>query len=56
MKWNIGNVEIKNQVVLAPMAGVSNPTYMKICEDMGVGYVVTELISAEAISRNNQKT
>ena len=56
MKWNIGNIEIKNQVVLAPMAGVSNPTYMKICEDMGVGYVVAELISAEAISRNNQKT
>lgn len=56
MKWNIGNIEIKNQVVLAPMAGVSNPTYMKICEDMGVGYVVTELISAEAIVRNNKKT
>ena len=56
MKWNIGNVEIKNQVVLAPMAGVSNPTYMKICEDMGVGYVVTELISAEAIVRDNKKT
>ena len=56
MKWNIGNVEIKNQVVLAPMAGVSNPTYMKICEDMGVGYVVSELISAEAIVRDNKKT
>ena len=56
MKWNIGNVEIKNQVVLAPMAGVSNPTYMKICENMGVGYVVSELISAEAIVRDNKKT
>ena len=56
MKWNIGNVEIKNQVVLAPMAGVSNPVYMKILEEMGVGYVVTELISAEAIIRNNKKT
>ena len=56
MKWNIGNIEIKNQVVLAPMAGVSNPTYMKICEDMGVGYAITELISAEAIVRNNKKT
>lgn len=54
--WNIGNVEIKNKVVLAPMAGVSNPAYMKICEEMKVGYAVTELISAEAIVRSNKKT
>lgn len=56
MKWKIGNIEIKNQIVLAPMAGISNPSYMKICEEMGVGYAVTELISAEAIARNNKKT
>lgn len=56
MEWKIGNVTIKNQVVLAPMAGISNPSYMKICEEMGVGYAVTELISAEAIVRNNKKT
>ena len=54
--FKIGNVGIKNNIVLAPMAGVSNPPYMKICEEMGVGYVVTELISAEAIVRNNKKT
>ena len=56
MKWNIGNVEIANQVVLAPMAGISNPAYIKICEEFGLGYAVTELISAEAIIRNNKKT
>ncbi len=56
MKWNIGNVEIKNRIVLAPMAGISNPPFMKICESMGVGYAVTELISSEAIVRNNKKT
>lgn len=56
MKWKIGNVEINNQVSLAPMAGISNPSYMKICEEMGVGYAVTELISAEAIVRDNKKT
>lgn len=54
--WNIGNLKIKNKVVLAPMAGISNPAYMKICEEMGVGYAVTELISAEAIVRENKKT
>ena len=54
--WEIGNVTIKNKVVLAPMAGISNPAYMKICEEMGVGYAITELISAEAIVRENKKT
>lgn len=52
----IGNVKIKNKVVLAPMAGISNASYMKICEEMGVGYAVSELISSEAIVRDNKKT
>ena len=52
----IGNVKIDNNVVLAPMAGISNAAYMKICEEMGVGYAVSELISAEAIIRDNKKT
>ena len=56
MKWKIKDKEIKNQIVLAPMAGTSNPSYMKICEEMGIGYVVTELISSEAITRGNKKT
>ena len=54
--FKIGNVNIKNNIVLAPMAGVSTVPYMKICEEMGVGYAVTELISAEAIVRGNKKT
>ena len=56
MAFNIGNVNISNNVVLAPMAGMSNPAYMRICEEMGVGYVVSELISSEAIVRGNKKT
>lgn len=56
MKWNIGKIGIQNPIVLAPMAGISNPSYIKICEEMGVGYAVTELISAEAIVRDNKKT
>ena len=54
--FKIGNVIIKNNVVLAPMAGISNPPYIKICEEMGLGYAITELISAEAVFRNNKKT
>lgn len=56
MKWKIGNVEIKNRIVLAPMAGISNPAFFKICEEMGLGYGISELLSAEAIIRDNQKT
>ena len=54
--WKIGNVEIKTKVVMAPMAGISNPSYMKIMEDMGCDLAFTELISSEAIIRNNKKT
>lgn len=56
MKWNIGNIEIKNRVVLAPMAGISNPTFISIAQELGVGLAFTELISSEAIIRNNAKT
>ena len=54
--FKIGNVSIKNNIVMAPMAGISNSAYMKICEDMGVSFAITELISAEAIVRLNKKT
>ena len=54
--FQIGDVSIKNKVALAPMAGISNPAFIKICEEMNVGYAITELISAEAIVRNNKKT
>ena len=56
MGFNIGNIQIKNKIVLAPMAGISNPAFMKIVEEMGVGLAYTELISSEAIVRNNKKT
>lgn len=45
-----------NNVGLAPMAGVSNPSYMRICKEAGAGWAVTELISAEAVVRENKKT
>ena len=54
--FKIGNIEIKNNIILAPMAGTSNAAYFKICEDFNCGYFVTELISSEAIVRNNKKT
>ena len=56
MKWKIGNVEIANQVVLAPMAGISNSAYRRICKEMGCGLIYAEMVSDKAISYNNQKT
>lgn len=56
MKWKIGNVEIPNQVVLAPMAGVTNEAFRHICKRLGAGLVVCEMISDKALSFHNQKT
>ncbi len=56
MKWKIGNVEIDNQVVLAPMAGITNESFRGICKEMGAGLVVCEMISDKALSFNNAKT
>ena len=56
MEWNIGNVKIKNQVVLAPMAGISNSAYRRIAKEMGCGLVYAEMVSDKAIMYENQKT
>lgn len=56
MKFKIGNVEIKNQVVLAPMAGFSNTSYRKIIKSMGCGLIYAEMVSDKAITYQSQKT
>ncbi len=56
MKWKIGNVEIENQVVLAPMAGTSNSAFRRIAKDMGAGLVVAEMVSDKAIYYKSKKT
>ena len=54
--WKIGNVEIKNQIVLAPMAGISNTSYRKIIKEMGAGLIYAEMVSDKAITFGNVKT
>ena len=56
MEWNIGNVKIKNQIVLAPMAGICNSAFRRICKEMGCGLIYAEMVSDKAITYNNQKT
>lgn len=54
--WKIGNVEIKNKIVLAPMAGISNTSYRKIIKEMGAGLIYAEMVSDKAIMYSNEKT
>ena len=54
--WNIGDVEIKNRIVLAPMAGISNTSYRKIIKDMGAGLIYAEMVSDKALMYGDKKT
>lgn len=55
-KWYIGNCLIEGQIVVAPMAGVSNMTFRRICKSMGASLVVAEMVSDKAIMFGNEKT
>ena len=54
--WKIGNVEISNRVVLAPMAGICNNAYRTIIKEMGCGYMVAEMVSDKALMYGSKKT
>ena len=56
MEWKIGNVKIKNQIVLAPMAGYSNTSFRKIIKEMGAGLIYAEMVSDKALTYHNEKT
>jgi nifR3 family TIM-barrel protein len=53
---NIGGIEIKNNVCLAPMAGVTDLPFRLLCREQGCGLVYTEMVSAKAILYNNRNT
>jgi len=52
----IGNVQLENNVVLAPMAGVSNYAFRSIARQFGTGLVTAEMVSDKAIIQKNEKT
>ena len=61
MKWviqmfKIGNIEIKNKVVLAPMAGVCNSAFRRIIKEMGCGLLYAEMVSDKALVYDNERT
>ena len=55
-KLKIGNVQLENNLILAPMAGVTNQPFRIICKQFGAGMVCTEMASSKAIFHNDQKT
>lgn len=54
--WNIGDIIIPNKVVIAPMAGISNPAFRVICKEFGAGLIYTEMVSDKALYYDNEKT
>ncbi|RXZ79312.1 tRNA dihydrouridine synthase DusB [Paenibacillaceae bacterium] len=52
----IGSIEMKNNVVLAPMAGVCNPAFRLIAKEFGCGLVCAEMVSDKAILHGNKRT
>lgn len=55
-KIKIGNLEIENNIFLAPMAGITDLAYRRICKEYGAGLTYTEMLSSKAIFYNDEKT
>ena len=56
MLKKIGNVELKNPLIIAPMAGVTNAAFRELCLEFGAGLVCCEMVSDKAIFYKNEKT
>ncbi len=55
-KLKIGNVELQNNIILAPMAGLTDLPFRLVCEKYNPGLVVTEMVSSKALYYNDEKT
>ena len=55
-RLRIGNVELDNNLVLAPMAGVTDLSFRILCKEQGCGLLCTEMVSAKAILYKNRNT
>lgn len=52
----IGNLELENNIFLAPMAGVTDLPFRVLCKEMGAGLVYSEMVSAKGILYDNKNT
>ena len=55
-KLKIGNVELENNIILAPMAGITDLPFRVICKEYGAGLVCTEMVSSRALFYSDEKT
>ncbi len=55
-KMKIGNVELENNIFLAPMAGITDLPFRLICKKFGPGLVCSEMVSSKALMYNDEKT
>ena len=55
-KLKIGNVELENNIILAPMAGITDLPFRVICKKFGPALVCTEMVSSKAIYHNDSNT
>lgn len=55
-KLKIGDVELENNVILAPMAGITDLPFRMMCEKYNPGLVCTEMVSAKGLYYNDEKT
>src|SRR6056297_2347530 len=56
IKMKIGNIKLENNIVIAPMAGITDTAYRTILKEMGAGLLFTEMISAKGLYYNDRKT
>jgi tRNA-dihydrouridine synthase B len=54
--WRIGNVEVPGRSVLAPLAGVGDPPFRRICKRYGASLIYTEFVSAQGLLQKNRYT
>ena len=52
----IGNIDITGYAALAPMAGVADPAFRRICREFGAAFTVSEMVSAKALTYGDNKS
>ena len=52
----IGNGELKNNLILAPMAGITDLPFRILCKEQGAALAITEMVSSKALFHNDEKT
>jgi tRNA-dihydrouridine synthase len=55
-KLKIGNVELENNLILAPMAGVTDLPFRLLCKEQGADVMITEMVSAKGLMYGSRKT